>query len=79
MRGNVQVLDGLMIVTFNHFDDLTFVRQKVSYIALCRALYYRSIVGSVVECSPATRAARVRFPDDAVLFFFCRSKFQGLN
>ena len=28
-----------------------------------------SIVGSVVECSPATRAARVRFPDDAVNFF----------
>ena len=27
-----------------------------------------SIVGSVVECSPATRAARVRFPDDAELF-----------
>ena len=26
------------------------------------------IVGSVVECSPATRAARVRFPDDALLF-----------
>ena len=24
------------------------------------------IVGSVVECSPATRAARVRFPDDAI-------------
>ena len=32
------------------------------------ALYYSSIVGSVVECSPATRAARVRFPDDASLF-----------
>ena len=28
-----------------------------------------SIVGSVVECSPATRAARVRFPDDATSFF----------
>jgi hypothetical protein len=28
-----------------------------------------SIVGSVVECSPATRAARVRFPDDADIFF----------
>ena len=28
-----------------------------------------SIVGSVVECSPATRAARVRFPDDANSFF----------
>ena len=26
------------------------------------------IVGSVVECSPATRAARVRFPDDANFF-----------
>jgi hypothetical protein len=28
-----------------------------------------SIVGSVVECSPATRAARVRFPDDAKYIF----------
>ena len=34
---------------------------------LCPQLYMR-IVGSVVECSPATRAARVRFPDDAT---FC--------
>ena len=25
-------------------------------------------VGSVVECSPATRAARVRFPDVAITF-----------
>ena len=29
-----------------------------------------SIVGSVVECSPATRAARVRFPDDATFCFW---------
>ena len=29
-----------------------------------------SIGGSVVECSPATRAARVRFPADAVTFLF---------
>ena len=28
------------------------------------------IVGSVVECSPATRAARVRFPDDAYFSYF---------
>ena len=28
-----------------------------------------SIDGSVVECSPATRAARVRFPDDAQIFW----------
>ena len=39
-----------------------------------------SIVGSVVECSPATRAARVRFPDDAnfsppQLFPFTSSSF----
>ena len=27
------------------------------------------IVGSVVECSPATRAARVQFPDDAKYFW----------
>ena len=29
-----------------------------------------SIDGSVVECSPATRAARVRFPVDANLYTF---------
>ena len=33
-------------------------------------LLHLSIVGSVVECSPATRAARVRFPDDAKKFFY---------
>ena len=32
------------------------------------------IVGSVVECSPATRAARVRFPDDA--WFFASKQMQ---
>ena len=31
--------------------------------------FHPSIVGSVVECSPATRAARVRFPDDAISFY----------
>ncbi len=34
--------------------------------SLTKENWYDSIVGSVVECSPATRAARVRFPDDAV-------------
>ena len=29
-----------------------------------------SIDGSVVECSPATRAARVRFPVDATFLFY---------
>ena len=31
-----------------------------------------SIGGSVVECSPATRAARVRFPADATFIFLHR-------
>ena len=39
----------------------------IIYILPCSNLSV-SIVGSVVECSPATRAARVRFPDDAT---FC--------
>ena len=38
---------------------------------------YRSIVGSVVECSPATRAARVRFPDDANFFFLFLAFHRG--
>ena len=37
--------------------------------------FNESIVGSVVECSPATRAARVRFPDDAGNLFFFNSPF----
>ena len=36
-----------------------------------------SIVGSVVECSPATRAARVRFPDDANFYDFSCCKQEG--
>ena len=40
------------------------------HLQLCPVQFQASIVGSVVECSPATRAARVRFPDDANLFFF---------
>ena len=39
------------------------------HLQLCPVQFQASIVGSVVECSPATRAARVRFPDDAILFF----------
>ena len=35
----------------------------------------RSTGGSVVECSPATRAARVRFPASAFLFLFQQTIF----
>ena len=38
-----------------------------------------SIVGSVVECSPATRAARVRFPDDAKFFLLMHEKISDKN
>ena len=38
-------------------------------------LWCASIVGSVVECSPATRAARVRFPDDADNFLVLLQQF----
>ena len=41
--------------------------MPIHFELLCLELH-QSIVGSVVECSPATRAARVRFPDDAVIF-----------
>jgi hypothetical protein len=45
-------------------------------IEYCNTLYQVSIVGSVVECSPATRAARVRFPDDAIPFCYIQFTFQ---
>ena len=44
-------------------------KAKVVFKLKISGYLYVSIVGSVVECSPATRAARVRFPDDAVSFF----------
>ena len=37
-------------------------------------VYVEGNVGSVVECSPATRAARVRFPDVASFAHTKKSK-----
>ena len=58
---------------------LTFLNQrKFRMQRLFGRLPLVSIVGSVVECSPATRAARVRFPDDANLFSgFTNNSFSG--
>ena len=39
-------------------------------------MIYNSIGGSVVECSPATRAARVRFPADAYVLLFDNGKHE---
>ena len=41
------------------------VRSAIQLSTIVSSLFRSSIGGSVVECSPATRAARVRFPADA--------------
>ena len=43
--------------------------KKLLIVKNLKAINTQGIVGSVVECSPATRAARVRFPDDASFYF----------
>jgi hypothetical protein len=54
-----------MKLSFSSSTSLIFDNIHILNISL-----YQSIVGSVVECSPATRAARVRFPDDANITFW---------
>lgn len=46
------------------------VGVSVMWMCVCVLLRtrYSGVGGSVVECSPATRAARVRFPADAYHF-----------
>ena len=49
-----------------NFVLMCFLGQNIfNLVGLRQEFNIASIVGSVVECSPATRAARVRFPDDA--------------
>ena len=43
--------------------------EIIPYSLVDKRIFDSRIVGSVVECSPATRAARVRFPDDAECVF----------
>jgi hypothetical protein len=40
--------------------------EKTSFLKISPEIKNKGIGGSVVECSPATRAARVRFPADAI-------------
>ena len=66
--------------SFTLFTKVDFQEKILSTAAFQKSLRFKifingSIVGSVVECSPATRAARVRFPDDAYTFF----PFQALR
>ena len=48
-----------------HLSSIWHLKLPIHF-ELSWPVLHQSIVGSVVECSPATRAARVRFPDDAV-------------
>ena len=52
-----------------HLSSIWHLKMPIHFELSWLGLH-QSIVGSVVECSPATRAARVRFPDDAVIFLF---------
>ena len=64
--------------TLQYWDTGRFPRKRWRRVhhfgaggyAILPTAHQNSIVGSVVECSPATRAARVRFPDDAVAVSF---------
>ena len=51
----------------NHVLKYNFVTSRAIEIKNC--FLRASIGGSVVECSPATRAARVRFPADATFLW----------
>ena len=58
-----------LISKVNHVLKYHFVTLGPIEIKNC--FWCASIGGSVVECSPATRAARVRFPADAKFSSFC--------
>ena len=60
-----------------NFVLMCFLGQNIfNLVGLRPEFNIASIVGSVVECSPATRAARVRFPDDANIFISQSSTMQ---
>ena len=60
---------------FEQNDKFSILNELDKRLQECTVI---SIGGSVVECSPATRAARVRFPADAIAFFFTHAA-QHLN
>ena len=69
-RGSIPRRGG---TTFLEFLQGVFARPPSAPLGkdcFCCFLRQQSIVGSVVECSPATRAARVRFPDVASFNIF---------
>jgi hypothetical protein len=79
---NVGQLRREYILFKNKFENETVKMSKRSGLSTAagRKLINQvtGIVGSVVECSPATRTTRVRFPDNATLeyLFFCKNLVQ---
>ena len=68
-RSTVQHLTTIKaIVHYVYCNKLYCMTQPIYNIPILSS--WTSNVGSVVEFSPATREARVRFPDVAILFFF---------
>ena len=63
------VAEWLRRLTRNQFPSGSVGSNPTDCVTVLSVHPEESIVGSVVECSPATRAARVRFPDDAHLFW----------
>ena len=57
------------------FFSFTFLVSLKLCLRRHELIDHQGTGGSVVECSPATRAARVRFPADAVLFFIVSNMF----
>ena len=76
-RGNIAFGNGFSFVSISNHEGLCPMLLFPMSISLQEN--DKSIVGSVVECSPATRAARVRFPDDANTFFvmFMQKRAKG--
>ena len=72
---NISILSFIDFMDFVGFDCLgSIITNHVDAGIFCCILFH-SIDGSVVECSPATRAARVRFPVDAVAFLHFSTVF----
>ena len=65
---SIESKKAIFIIIKIHMCLQNFEISKTNYSKHFEHFTQESIVGSVVECSPATRAARVRFPDDAVHF-----------
>ena len=77
-RGNIAFGNGFSFVSISNHEGLCPMLLFPMSISLQEN--DKSIVGSVVECSPATRAARVRFPDDALLIvLFCFAHYDGFG